>query len=231
MRHISRALVGVVLVACCSQTPASAESKGWWPFSKGAETKVVQPPAVAAPSTSPLPAQRPSGTLAQLPAAPSQAPLNPQSPLPSTSADAAEKEHWMLSSPKGKVGWPKLTKPHLPKTGLFAEKPATDATRNSWTETTPPYPKPSPLKPITDGAHKVSKSTKAAWHKTVDALTPGEPAPAPRGSSARIAKRDAAAKPSVWKRMFGPDPEPQGSQTMPGFIAQQRVETAPNQTR
>ena len=214
-----------MLVTCCSQTPASAETKGWWPFSKGAETKVVQPPAVTAPGAT-RPTQRPAGTLAQLPAAPSQA----QSPLPSTSADATEKEHWMFSSPKGKVSWPKLTKPHFPTTGLFAEKPAADATRNSWAETTPTPPKPSPLKPITDGAHKVSMSTKAAWHKTVDALTPGDPTTAPRGSSARIAKRDAA-KPSLWSRMFGPEPEPQGSQTMPGFIAQQRVEAAPNQTR
>ncbi len=225
MRHIARALVGIVLIATNSQNLAAAETTShWWQFGHKNETKVSQPPSLA-PSASPQQMPYPGGALSQ-PTRPSSAPLARQSQLPSNSAD---KEHWMLSSPKGKVGWPHLAKPHLPTTGIFAHKPNADPTRNSWVEKTPTPPKPSPMKPITDGAHKVAKSTKAAWHKTVDALTPGEPAPAPRNSSSRIAKRDA--QPSFWKRMFGSEQEPQGSQTMPEFMAQQRVDASPTQTR
>ena len=125
----------------------------------------------------------------------------------------------MFSTPKGKVGWPHLNKPQLPS-GLSSRKPAADATRNSWVEQ-PVTPKPSPLKPITDGAQQVGKSTKAAWQKTVDALTPGESTPA-QPSSARIAKREV--KPPFWKRMIGAEPEPTGSQTVPEFMAQQRLD-------
>ena len=136
----------------------------------------------------------------------------------------------MFSSPNGKVGWPHLTKPHLPTTGPFAQKTPADATRNSWVEKTPTPTKPSPLKPITDGAHKVAKSTRNAWHKTVAALTPGNPAPVPRSSSSsRIAKHDV--QPPFWKRMFADEPESRGSQTVPGFIAQQRVDSNETQIR
>lgn len=224
MRHTARALVGIVLVASCSQNLAAAEATWrWWPFGHREEAKVAQPPSVAAPSTTPpvrpqvnstAGATAPSG----LQSAP---PVAPPAQLPSTSADVATDDHWMLKSPTGKVSWPHLTKPKLPQTGIWSQKPAADATRNSWADKTPVTPKPSPLKPITDGAQKVSKSTKAAWHKTVDALTPGEATPS-RSSGDRIAKREV--KPSLYQRMFGPEPESKGSQTVPEFMAQQRLD-------
>jgi hypothetical protein len=220
MRHTLCALVGVVLVACCSPNLAAAETGSrWWPFGHRDEAKVAQPPAVATPSTSPLLTPQPNSTMAPLgPAA--SAPLAHQAQLPNSTADTAAKEHWMLSSPNGKIGWPHLNKPQLPS-ALAAKKPPTEVPRNSWVEQPPITPKASPLKPITDGAHKVGKSTKAAWHKTVDALTPGEPTPS-RSSGARIAKRDV--QPPFWKRMFGAKPESKGSQTVPEFMAQQRLD-------
>jgi hypothetical protein len=105
---------------------------------------------------------------------------------------------------------------------LLAQKAEPDATRNSWLEKTPAEPKPSPLKPLADGAQKVSRSTKAAWNKTVDALTPGEPTPPPPGSSSRIAKRDG--QPTFWQRVFGQQEELQQPQTVPEWMSQKRVD-------
>ena len=52
----------------------------------------------------------------------------------------------------------------------------------------------------------------------MDVLTPGDSA----DRDSQVASRDA--KPSLWKRMFGPEPEPQGSQTIPEFMAQERLD-------
>jgi hypothetical protein len=221
MRHTAGVLVGVILVTCCSPNLRAAETGStWWPFGHRDEATTQQAPAASAPTTSPLQTPAPNVVAAQPPAVAS-APLAHEAQMPSGSADTPKKEHWMFSSPNGKVSWPRLTKPHMPKTGLFAEKAQPDATRNSWAEKTPAPPKPSPLKPLTDGAHKVSKSTKDAWNKTVKALKPGESTP-PASSSARIAKRDA--QPSLWKRMFGGKQEIQQPQTVPEWMAQRRVE-------
>jgi hypothetical protein len=226
MRHTLCALVGVTLVACSTQDLAAAEAGSkWWPFGRRDDANVAQPSAVAPSGAGMLTQPQPNSAAAPLGVAPS-APLAPQSQLPSALAETSPNEDWMFSTPKGKVGWPQLNKPQLPS-AFSSRKPAADATRNSWVEQ-PVTPKPSPLKPITDGAQKVGKSTKAAWQKTVDALTPGESTPS-RTSGARIAKRDT--QPSFWQRLMGEKEEPQGSQTMPGFIAQQRVDAAPSQTR
>jgi hypothetical protein len=130
----------------------------------------------------------------------------------------------MLSSPKRKIGWPRLTKPELPKTGLLAQRTEPDATRNSWVEKSPAEPKATPLKPLRDGAQRVARNTKAAWHKTVDALTPGEAAPAaaPRPDSSRIARTEP--QPRFWQRLMGQDEEPNQPQTVPEWMAQERVD-------
>ena len=78
------------------------------------------------------------------------------------------------------------------------------------------------MKPVTDGANKFSTSTKSAWQKTKDALTPGDEKPQPKASSPRIAKRDV--EPSFWKRMFGAKSELQQPQTVPEWMAQQRLD-------
>jgi hypothetical protein len=135
----------------------------------------------------------------------------------------------MVNSDKGKVSWPKLTMPHLPSTTTSADekkKAAEAAKKNSWVEKTPTPPKPSPLKPVTDGANKVAKSTKDAWHKTVNAITPGSsttPARSNSGSgSNQVAKKEMDAP--WYKRMFGVKPEIQQPQTVPQWMAQQRLD-------
>jgi hypothetical protein len=253
MRQSTRALIGAVIGVCCAQHLTAAESGSrWWPFGKKDEAQVAQPSAVGAtslpqqtnlppipnttvtaPSAKSLSAAPPAAAatapaappIASTPPAQTAGPLGHGTELPVAADDAekAKKERWMLSSPKGKVSWPHLNK-DLSKGGpLFStKKKEEDPTRNSWVEKTPAPPKPSPMKPVTDGAHKFSTSTKSAWHKTVDALTPGEPTPQPKASSPRIAKREV--QPPSWKRMFGAKSELQQPQTVPEWMAQQRLD-------
>jgi hypothetical protein len=225
MRPTSHALVSAILIAVsASQLNAAESDSRWWPFGKRDETKVAQPPAIAAPSPAPLQTQRGYSALnpAQPPA--SQAPLAQAQPATGAATEGAAKENWMLSSPKRKISWPRLTKPEMPKTGPFAQKTEPDAARNSWVEKSPAEPKTSPLQPIRNGAQRVAKNTKAAWSKTVDAITPGDPAPqpAPRSDSSRIARTDT--KPSMWQRMFGEKENVRPPQTVPEWMAQDRVD-------
>jgi hypothetical protein len=220
MRHTTRALVvGMVIVACSSLEGVAAEtSSRWWPFGKKDDASLADPPLAAAPSTTP-PLMTSPNMAAARPSVTATAPLAQGTAAAADgAAEPAAKERWMLSSPKGKISWPKLNKP---KTGFFAEKPAPEPSRNSWVDQ-PITPKPSPFKPLTDGAQKVSNSTKSAWHKTVDALTPGEAEQARSNTSSRVAKREI--EPPLWKRMFGAKSELQGPQTVPEWMAQQRLD-------
>jgi hypothetical protein len=220
MRHTWCALVGVTLVACCSQDLAAAEAGSkWWPFGRRDEASVAQPPTVATPSTTPPLAPQSNRFAAPLGTA-TPAPANPQFEQPSATAETSPKENWMFSTKKGKVGWPQLNKPQLPP-ALSARKPAEDATRNSWVEQEPITPKPSPLQPLADSARKIGKSTKAAWNKTVDAVTPGELTPRP-SPGARVAKRNT--EPPFYRKWFSPKEAPRGSETVPEFMAQQRLD-------
>lgn len=254
MRRIACALGGIVLATCCSQDIVAAESSGssWWPWGHKDEAKPSTSAALGAGGSTPAAtSQTGSGYGATSPqsgetyetttpetsgmygaagprsggtygtATPSTGnPYAVTTPVPAQPpGDHVEKERWMLDSPKGKVSWPRLSNPFA----STAKKEEVD-TRNSWVEKTPEKPKPSPLKPITDGAHKVATGTKNAWHKTVDALTPGpsktetasRPAP-------RIAKREV--DPPFWKRMLGAkQPEPEQPKTIPQWMAQQRID-------
>jgi hypothetical protein len=160
-------------------------------------------------------------------AADATTPIPHEASLPTT-AETEKKESWMLSSKKGKVSWPHLNK-DLSKGGpLFKsdkKEQEADPTRNSWAEKTPAPPKPSPMKPVTDGAHKFSAGTKSVWNKTVNALTPGDEKDKAKGkapTAPRIAKREV--QPPLWKRMFGAKSELQQPQTVPEWMAQQRLD-------
>jgi hypothetical protein len=218
MRYTTRTLlVAIVIVASSAVEGTGAEtSSRWWPFGKKGEANVAEPPKAATSSTTP-PLTSPNMAAAH-PSATAAAPSGATSATAAT--EPATKERWMFSSPKGKVSWPHLNKP---KTGMFAEKPANDATRNSWVDQ-PVTPKPSAFKPITDGAHKFSDNTKKAWKKTVAAVKGGEATPAAAGSNpgARVAKREV--EPTFWKKMFGAKSELQGPQTVPEWMAQQRLD-------
>jgi hypothetical protein len=113
---------------------------------------------------------------------------------------------------------PQLTvpRPQLPDWPGKAE--ATEA-RNAWVEKSPDPARPSPWQAVTNGASRVRESTKTAWRKTVDVLTPGEPSATPP----RVAER--SPEPSFWNRMFpGDTPQaPEGPRTVNEWMGQERL--------
>jgi hypothetical protein len=180
---------------------AAESGRKWWQFEKGREADVTVPPT------------------AQTPAATASKPVEPQTTVPETSNVAEPERHWMISSPLGKVSWPRVHMPELPKptlpTSPWPTKSEANPNRNTWAAPAPDPLKPSPIR-------RFGQSTRAAWDKTVDALTPGERS-TPNDSSSRVARRDNRP---AWKRMFRSN-EPQakeGSQTIGEFIAQERID-------
>jgi hypothetical protein len=121
--------------------------------------------------------------------------------------------------PFPRVIWPKMPefpKPRLPQ--VFPSESQIDETKNAWTGQSADPQRPSPLQAVRDSAQRVGESTRAAWRKTVDTLTPGQRNAAP----SRIASREL--QPPFWKRMFAPQPEPpQGPRTMSEWVGQDRV--------
>jgi hypothetical protein len=78
--------------------------------------------------------------------------------------------------------------------------------------------KPTPLESMKNGAKRAGESTRTAWHKTVDALTPGDSS---KEREPRTARREV--RPPFWKRMMGKDDSSRGAETVPEFMAQQRL--------
>jgi hypothetical protein len=243
MRHFARVLIVIALTACCSHRAVAADSSSssgssWWPWSSSTEKK-AEPSALGAGGSTPLGTPQTGGAVSRPLAGPAQSPLGGSvqsplgGPLQSPLGDSApkkkdeSKDHWMLSSPSGKVSWPKLSMPKLPSTSTStADTKKAEPKHNSWVEKTPAPPKPSPMKPVTDEAHKISKATKDAWHKTVNAVTPSSSTPAKTNSgvdnSPRVAKKEM--DPPWYKRMFGAKTEIQQPQTVPQWMAQQRLD-------
>lgn len=210
MRHSMRALLGVLLVGwSCGQTLAAETGSKWWHFGQGREADVTLPPEI------------PRGAEATAPVTAGQQPT-----LPEYSSIEEPEQRWMINSPLAKVSWPRVHMPELPKPKLpsspWTKKSEADPTRNTWVETPTDPLKPSPMQSVSNGARRVGQSTRAAWDKTVDVLTPGDQSTT-SGDSSRVARRDRTP---VWSRMFGSnDPKKkEGSQTMSEFIAQDRID-------
>jgi hypothetical protein len=146
--------------------------------------------------------------------------MQPQHSL-SANVDAAERPT-AFASPFAAFRWPSLHMPELslpkPKLPSWPGRAEAEQARNTWVEKSPDPSRPSPWQAVTSGANRVSQSTKAAWQKTVDVLTPGEPASQPP----RVAQR--ATEPSLWRRMFpGNDPRPAGPGTVNEWMGQERI--------
>lgn len=202
MQHSLRAIFSIILVGwVCFPSLAAETGRTWWPFGQSPDTGETLPPAAD-----------------QFPAATASNSTENQPTLPSDSLEEPE-PRWMFSSPFAKVSWPRLQMPELPKPALpaspWASKPEAGPNRNSWAEPEVVAPQPSPMR-------RFGQRTRAAWDKTVDALTPGDQSQS-NDPSSRVARRD---EPSMWSRMFGSN-EPkkkEGSQTIGEFIAQDRVD-------
>jgi hypothetical protein len=223
MRFTTRALLSMLLVVGYCQS-ALAESSVWrlWPFGGEEEaSSETSAPSVAAPTYTPSPGLSPSTDIT---------PIGPQSALhhahstelPQTPPDSDRPP--LLTSPFAKLKWPKVPTPEWPT--LRARSSHNDAAasnsdrlRNAWVQKAPEPQKPTPMQALSDGAHRVGERTRAAWLRAVNVLTPGKPDPR---TPPRLAQR--SSQPPFWKRMFGAQPEPQGPQTIQGFIAQERLD-------
>ncbi|MEX2317356.1 MAG: hypothetical protein WD669_09410 [Pirellulales bacterium] len=92
--------------------------------------------------------------------------------------------------------------------------------RNAWAERQPQPEQASPWQAVTNGANRVGQSTRNAWRKTVDVLTPDGDSKKP---PTRVAKRDT--EPSLWSRMIpGKDAKPpDGPRTVTEWMRQERL--------
>lgn len=219
MRHSLRVLLSVSIIAA-GQAARGEESRWkWWPFSSGVEDTVPAPSSSTAAAAGPqhlaehTPAASP--TTNERVASAAEAPLAdyPVTSAPSDSPPLAD-------TPFPKFTWPKppvtIPRPQLPQ--LWPNRHQVDDTRNAWVGKSIEPERPSPLQAVRNGAHRVAASTRSAWHKTVDTLTPGSRTQHHTGP--RIAQRDVP--PPFWKRMFTAEPERQDNPTISGFVGQPR---------
>jgi hypothetical protein len=226
MRPIACALLAVVSLAVGSCAPVSAEEPGFWrwPFGRKA---AAEPGAgeVSTESVSGLQPTAPPTTAPPATMTPGAAPTSSApSPLPQNSNPAVSAQHWMYESPTSKVSWPRihmpefsLPKPRLPRPQIWPSEKQANEARNAWVQENPDPSRPSPLQAAKQSAQRVGDSTRSAWRKTVDVLTPGN---ASAESSSRIARREI--KPPFWKRTWGAqDP---GPRTIPEWMAQERLD-------
>ncbi len=198
MRCAGRALVAVCFILCCGVAAAEPTSL-WWPFDHHNEATTTQPQGLGQ-STAPVPALPPSA----------MGPVHHEVMMPQTGSTAASEDS----------SWFHL--PHWHPFGSYATKPQPNPQRNAWaTRNAPPKAPASPLQSVKNGAHKVVAGTKAAYHKTVAALTPGSTTPKPP-SATHVARGNA--EPSFWKRMFGAKEPVRQPSTIPDFLAQKRLD-------
>jgi len=232
MRHTALALESVLLVACCCPAATAEESRvRWWPFGDQAEATPAGDNSLPAawPQTG-----TPSAGAHQAPSATVPSTTAPTT-LPGSAAQHASatddwseelpERRWMIQSPMAKISWPRihlpaLPKPHLPRPQFRPQRSEVDEARNAWVQKNPDPSRPSPLQAVKQGAQRVGESTRSAWRKTVDVLTPGDN---PTSDSSRIARRETQSP--FWKRMFGgEEPQPEGPRTVTEWMAQDRLD-------
>jgi hypothetical protein len=135
---------------------------------------------------------------------------------------------WMPWSPFSGMAWPEFRLPQLPKPEFSLPRPTlprlpgkteAEQARNTWLEQNADPAEPSPWQAVTNGARRVRQSSRNAWRKTVDLLTPGDDSPPIDG--ANVARREA--EPSIWERMSGKKKEPEGPRTVTELLGQERL--------
>lgn len=128
--------------------------------------------------------------------------------LAAQSADPSTTDDTMVDSPWFDVSWPKIEMPKLSwKPWGGDAKPAGASGDNPIADT---------LDKVSIASGRAARSVREGWGSMVSRL-PFGPGSAPPGS--RTASNDG---PGFWSRLFAPE-EPQGSQTVTEFLAQERV--------
>jgi len=190
MRQTGLITLSVLVMFSCRPAAAEESSWGWlWPF--GQEKQAEQP----YPTTD-TPAARPARR---------------------TSGRATLRRHTPQRHETGKSK-PLFSDFEIAMPHIWPDKSEAEETRNAWTGTSAEPESASPWQVVTDGTQRLGESTRNAWHKTVDVLTPeylkADSQPAPR-----MAQRDP-----FWKRAFGfGEEEPKDPQTVTEWMAQERL--------
>lgn len=231
MRNLARVIVIAILMSGsqCDVAPAQGPF-GWLPFrEKEKETFVYPPSSLGAGAVNASEGTTPATSTATA-ATEQLAPITPVTPaqstagsLPPTAPPAtgpAERTSFLPTFAWPKFQMPYFPKPQMPRAPFLPGKPEMEQTRNTWVAPGSDPTKPSPWQAVTTGASRVGQSTKGAWRKTVDVLTPGSSSTPPE--QPRVAQRDS--QPSLWNRMFSPGPpKKEGPQTVTEWMGQDRI--------
>ena len=193
MRRTMCAMLSATLLVCCCRPLAAQESGSrwdWlWPF--GEEESAEEPyPTTKTPAT----AQRPP---------------NYQST-----------RHRITMPDMPEMKWPDYSMPKPQMPGLWSKQEDTPAEtpRSAWMDTKPEPEEASPWQVAKESTQRLGQSTRHAWDKTVDVLTP-EYLKADRQPAPRVATR-----PPMWKRALGMEAEKSdGPQTVTEWMAQERL--------
>ncbi|MEO0529523.1 MAG: hypothetical protein AAF266_02985, partial [Planctomycetota bacterium] len=117
----------------------------------------------------------------------------------------------MVDSPLFKLSWPKVEMPKFswkPNLGGVAPKPG-NAEGN---------PISRALDKVADTSKRASNNVRGMWDSTMSKL--------PFGGGGQATQTASNDKPGFWSRLMTPiDEEPRGSETVQGFLAQERVGT------
>lgn len=204
MRFTTRPVLGVLLAVAVGNIGFAEESKShWWSF--GGDKEVASSPA----SVTPAPTMKP--------ASPAVTPV--------------EDESWFSWPSMRKLSWFESSTTTTTDPFTTGAPVATDATTKRRARTN--YGKPAHLQrprntwaqqpasekqqaTSTSPWHAMTESTKSAWHKTVEYVSPGE------SSDKEVVATDSHE--SWWHKMWGGEEEHQGPQTVTEWMAQDRID-------
>jgi len=200
MRHATCAVLSALLALSCSGPLMAEESTWWWPF--GGDDTSSQVAVSTAPTT------------------------------PSPSVATGESDSWFSWPAMPEISWPELpfgseadgTNPQpARRPRRYGMGKAAQSHRNRWAQNqqqaVTPTSDTSPWEMMTESARRVGESTRNAWDKTVDFVTPGEAPTTPPPIAAQT------QRPSWWSRLRGGDAaEPQGPRTVTEWMAQERLD-------
>lgn len=192
MRRTAWAMLAVLVVWNGSQSAPAEEPDSkfaWWPFG---EEEPAEPPYPTTSTPGETPAERQA----------SWVPTRPQFHMPEFHVPTYD-----------------LPTPRMPRPHFGSEKAPVDEARNAWTQTSPEPEQASPWQVVTESAQRLGRSTRNAWNRTVDVLTPSA-FKADNEPGHAVAQRDP-----LWKRILGVESqEPEGPRTVTEWMAQERLD-------
>ncbi len=209
MRYTTRAMLGVLLIFVTGATGLAEETKSsWWRFGK---SETAPEPADA---FTPAPTLVPSTSTAAADSAPaSEASWLAWPSLPKFGWQDFKSDNEIAETSASPVVSSPLATLRRGQRGPFGKPHHQSRPRNTWAQqpasATSEIAGNSPWKSMTE-------STRNAWHKTVDFVTPGDSSDEP------VVRREPVD--SWWSRMWGSEQKQEGPQTVTEWMAQDRLD-------